>query len=247
MPRFRSPHRAPDWLRQRPIAHRGLHDDERPENSLAAFEAAATADYPIELDVRCSADGRAVVFHDSTLERMTGRPGTVAATPLAELTTLRLGASEQTIPSLDGVLAQVAGRVPVLIELKPADRVGPLERAVCDVLARQPGDYAVQSFDPFSMIRMRKLAPDLPRGLLSGNMRDEPMPLHHKLALRNLALAPQARPHFIGYELWSLPYWAPSHLRRRGLPLVAWTVRDEAGLARARLVADNVIFEHVRP
>ena len=247
MPRSRLAHRAPDWLRQRPIAHRGLHDDQRPENSLAAFEAATAAGYPIELDVRCSADGRAVVFHDPTLERMTGQPGTVATTPLAELTTLRLGTSAQTIPSLDEVLAQVAGRVPVLIELKPADRVGPLEQAVCDVLAGQPGDYAVQSFDPFSMIHMRQIAPDVPRGLLSGDMRDEPMPLHHKLALRNLALAPRARPHFIGYELWSLPYWAPSLLRRRGLPVLAWTARDQAGLTRARLVADNVIFEHVRP
>lgn len=247
VPRNRITRAALDWLRLRPVAHRGLHDTARPENSLAAFEAAAEAGYPIELDVRCCADGQVVVFHDPTLERMTGQPGTIAETSWAELSTLCLRRSEQTIATLDQVLARVAGRVPVLIELKPADRVGPLEQAVCRVLERHPGEVAVQSFDPYSMIRMRQLAPHVPRGLLSGNMTDEDLPLHQKLALRNLLLAPRVRPHFIGYELWSLPYWAPDRLRRKGVPVLAWTIRDEAELTRARHVADNVIFEHVTP
>ncbi|MCA9705404.1 MAG: hypothetical protein KDK70_06130, partial [Myxococcales bacterium] len=197
---------APDWVRYRPIAHRGLHDAERPENSLAAFEAAAQAGHPIELDVHRSADGEVVVFHDETLQRMTGHPGAVAQTPLATLTGLRLGDSDERIPSLHQVLERVAGRVPVLVELKPPERAGPLEQAVCDVLARWPGDYAVQSFDPYSMIWMRRHAPHLPRGMLSGDFHDEDLPLHQRLALRNLALAPWVRPAFVGYELWSLPY-----------------------------------------
>jgi len=239
--------KAPRWLRERPIAHRGLHDDLRPENSLAAFEAAATAGYPIELDVHLSADGHVVVFHDVTLDRLTGGPGAVADTPLAELLLRRLLSSDQTIPSLDQVLALVAGRVPVLVELKPPPRVGPLEHAVCEVLGRHPGDYAVQSFDPYSMLWMRRHAPHLPRGMLAADMRDEDLPLHHATALRNLLLAPRVRPDFIAYELWSLPYWAPRAWQRLGRPLVAWTVRDEGGLARARALADNVIFEYVRP
>lgn len=238
---------TPSWLRQRPIAHRGLHDATRPENSLAAFEAAAAAGHPIELDVHLTADGEAVVFHDDTLVRMTGRPGTVAALTLAELGALRLRGTNELIPSLAQVMQRVAHRVPVLVELKSSGRVGPLERAVAHVLARFPGEHAVQSFDPWSMLWMRRHAPHLPRGMLSGDMRSEGLPLHEALAVEHLLLAPAVLPDFIGYELRALPHWAPSMWRRLGRPLLAWTIRDDAALRRARGLVDNVIFEGVTP
>jgi glycerophosphoryl diester phosphodiesterase len=140
---------APAWLRSRPVAHRGLHDAARPENSLAAFEASAQAGHPIELDVHLTADGHAVVFHDDDLPRMTGRPGRVADATLAELRALPLLDTDERIPSLDDVLALVHGRVPVLVELKARAPYGPLEQAVRDRLRRRPGAYAVQSLDPW--------------------------------------------------------------------------------------------------
>lgn len=238
----------PSWLRLRPIAHRGLHDASRPENSLAAFEAAATAGYAIELDVHRTADGHAVVFHDDTLERMTGRPGTVAACTLEELRARSLLGTDERIPSLDDVLAGVAGRVPVLVELKARSPIGPLEQAVRDALRRCPGSYAVQSFHPWSMAWMRRHAPELPRGMLSSDdFGEEGLPRHQALALQHLLLAPHVRPSFIGYDLRALPQHATTLVRRLGLPLLAWTVRSAADLRRARALADNVIFEHVRP
>lgn len=240
---------VPTWLRRDPVAHRGLHDASRPENSLAAFEAAAEAGYPIELDVHLTADGGVVVFHDDTLQRMTGRHGNVRERSLAELTALRLRGTDELVPSLAGVLERVAGRVPVLVELKthPDGATGRLERAVCDVLSRFPGEHAVQSFDPWSMLWMRRHAPHLPRGMLSGNMRSEGLPLHQVIVLESLALAPVVLPDFIGYELAALPHRATSLWRRLGRPLLAWTIRDEAALRRARGLVDNVIFENVRP
>lgn len=242
---------APSWLWRRPIAHRGLHDParprERPENSLAAFEAAARAGHPIELDVHLTADGEVVVFHDDDLWRMTGRRGRVADATLAELRALPLSNTDERIPSLDDALACVAGRVPVLVELKARAPYGPLERAVCDVLARWPGEHAVQSFDPWSMLWMRRHAPHLPRGMLSGDMSHEGLPRHQAIVLEHLLLAPAVLPDFIGYQLDALPHWAPSLWRRLGRPLLAWTVRDEAGLRRARGLVDNVIFEGVTP
>lgn len=240
---------TPAWLRERPIAHRGLHDAARPENSLAAFEAAAAAGHPIELDVHLTADGNAVVFHDDTLDRMTGRPGRVRERSLAELGALRLLGTDEPVPSLEQALERVAGRVPLLVELKSHGRamVGPLERAVCRALARFPGEHAVQSFDPWSMLWMRRHAPHLPRGMLSGDMRSEGLPPHHVVLLESLALAPAVLPDFIGYELRALPHWAPSLWRRLGRPLLAWTIRDDAALRRARGLVDNVIFENVRP
>lgn len=229
------------------MAHRGLHDTDRPENSLAAFEAAAEAGYPIELDVHLTVDGGVVVFHDDTLERMTGHLGNVRDRSLAELAALRLLGTDEPIPSLDQVLERVAGRVPVLVELKTRGPAGRLEPAVCDVLARFSGEHAVQSFDPWSMLWMRRHVPYLPRGMLSGDMRSEGLPLHQALVLENLLLAPAVLPDFIGYELRVLPRWAPSLWRRLGRPLLAWTIRDEPALQRARGLVDNVIFENVRP
>jgi glycerophosphoryl diester phosphodiesterase len=115
------------------------------------------------------------------------------------------------------------------------------------VLARHRGEHAVQSFDPWSMLWMRRHAPHLPRGMLSGDMRSEGLPPHQVVVLENLLLAPAVLPDFIGYELRALPHWAPSLWRRLGRPLLAWTIRDDAALRRARGLVDNVIFESVRP
>lgn len=238
---------APLWLVNRAVAHRGLHDGTRPENSLAAFEAAARAGYPIELDVHLTKDGRVVVFHDEELERMTCEAGKVGEATLDELTSLTLGHSTEQIPSLDQALELVADRVPVVVEIKAAEPIGVLEQAVLDVLQRHEGRHAVQSFNPFSMVWMRKHAPDLPRGMLAGDTSTLELKLHEKVILRHLAMAPLVRPHYIGYEIGSLPHWAPTALRKRGVPILAWTITNENQLAHARVLADNVIFENVRP
>ena len=102
------------------VAHRGLHDSAKgvPENSLAAFQLAIERGHAIELDLRITADRQVVVFHDSTLERMTGVPGQVDRWVLADLKKLRLLGTEQCIPTLDEMLELVNGQVPLLIEIK---------------------------------------------------------------------------------------------------------------------------------
>ena len=84
-----------DFLRL-PIAHRALHDRAagRPENSRAAIRAAVAAGYGIEIDLQPSADGVAMVFHDDTLQRLTGREGPVSALTAAELQATRLRDAE---------------------------------------------------------------------------------------------------------------------------------------------------------
>jgi glycerophosphoryl diester phosphodiesterase len=132
----------PSWLRETPVAHRGLHDQAAgvPENSLAAFRAAADAGYAMEFDVRLSADGIVMVFHDAKLKRLTGRPGLVAETPSAALRQLHLHGTGETIPTLTQVLQVIAGRVPLLIEVKNYgnDPVGPLEQGGRTIPVRSP-------------------------------------------------------------------------------------------------------------
>jgi glycerophosphoryl diester phosphodiesterase len=238
---------APAWIRHQPIAHRGLHDADRPENSLAAFEAAARSGYPIELDVHRTRDDGVVVFHDETLARMTGAAGRVEDHTVAELAALRLAEGDERIPTLAQALETIAGRVPVVVEIKNDGQVGPLERLALREIRAYRGEVAVQSFNPFSLAWFRDASPELTRGLLASDFTDAELPRYQKFLLRRLLLAPLCAPHYIGYELNALPYWPAGIARRLGIALVAWTIRTPREQERAGSVADNFIFEGVRP
>ncbi|MEM6990361.1 MAG: glycerophosphodiester phosphodiesterase family protein [Myxococcota bacterium] len=236
----------PGWIVDTPIAHRGLHDATKPENTRAAFDAAVAAGYAIELDVHASRDGVVVVFHDATLDRLTEHTGRVRDYEWSTLRTMRIAGTDETIPSLREIMTRVAGRVPVVVEIKNEGDPGRLERQVAADLTGTR-KFCVQSFNPMSLAWFRRNAPEVPRGLLSTDFVEESLPRYKKLLLRNLLLAPLVAPSYVGYDLRCLPFWAPTLSRHLGLPLLAWTVRSEADLLRARCLADNVIFEGVRP
>jgi glycerophosphoryl diester phosphodiesterase len=235
----------PAWLTETPIAHRGLHsgDSRVPENSLAAFEAAADAGFGIELDVQITSDGHLVVLHDENLKRMTGVDRQVAETPLSEVATLRLLDSSETVPPLAQVLETVNGRVPVFVEVKNPGAVGVLEDTVAHELETASGPVAVMSFNPFSLARIAERAPSVPRGQLSSSFRGEHLEWWKKLVLGNMLLNFKSRPDFIAYQLEGLPSAGTSLQRRRGRPLVVWTTDTPAEYARAQDVGDAVIFE----
>ena len=226
-----------DWLRHVPIAHRGLHDHAAGiiENSLSAFAAAMAASYAIELDLRLSRDGEAIIFHDATLERLTPQTGAVETHSAEFLGRLSLNGSADRIPTLPDLLAKVQGRVPLLLELKRSDTpVGRLETRVADLLAAYTGSVAVQSFDPAVVAWFRAHAPAIRRGLLAQCERD--------LLTPAVVVA-----QFIAYDVTALPAFGPAFLRRIGLPVMAWTVKDKHTWSIAAVHADNIIFEGIRP
>jgi glycerophosphoryl diester phosphodiesterase len=237
----------------RPIAHRGLHDRSRGviENTPSAVRAAVEAGYGIEVDVQRTAEGEAVVFHDDTLDRLTEATGPVAGRTLAELKAIPLRDTEARIPTLDEFLAAVAGRVPIFAEFKSGfDRNRRLEQAAAPRLNAYHGPLAVMSFDPDSVLALKKLAPSLPRGMVADGFTDAewaPIPPLRRLALRHLAAAPRVKPSFIAFGVHNLPADAPLLLRHLGTPLLTWTVRTEADRATARRYADQVIFEGFDP
>ncbi|CAN0604739.1 unnamed protein product, partial [Ectocarpus sp. 12 AP-2014] len=144
-------HELPSVFIEYPIAHRALHDKghARPENSAAAVQAAVDANYGIEIDVQLSADKDAVVFHDYDLNRLTDRAGAVNHWTAKDLTAIALkDGGGQGIPTLSEVLNLIAGRVPLLIEIKDQDKqlgpeVGALEKAVADAIDDYKGPVAV--------------------------------------------------------------------------------------------------------
>lgn len=77
------------WLFARPIAHRGLHNEEFPENSMPAYQLAIDNNFNIEIDVHVTKDGHVVVFHDDNLKRVCGIDKLVKDCTLEELKNIR--------------------------------------------------------------------------------------------------------------------------------------------------------------
>lgn len=234
------------WLKGAVYAHRGVHGAGLDENSTGAFALAIARGLGIECDVRLSRDGRAIVFHDATLDRLTGQSGRLDQLGVGEITALTLSTSGEPVPTLRDLLAQVAGRVPLLIELK-SDRDKPagapsirdLCRAVRRELDGYPGPVAVMSFDPRVGAWFARRAPGVPRGLVvtehgsrtwSGTLR------------RHLALW-DSRAQFLAYDVRDLPSAFAGRQRSRGLPLLTWTVSAPALRDRAAAHADAPIAE----
>jgi glycerophosphoryl diester phosphodiesterase len=231
------------------IAHRGLWDPHAPENSLLAFQAACQAGYGVELDVQLSADGEAMVFHDATLERLTGAEGRVSDHHTAELTELRLMGTEETIPTLVDALTLIGHRALVLIELKtPYGEVGPLEKRVSEILLDHHGPTAVIGFNPYSHAWFASHHPQILRGLDSYGYRDnETLAREQRKAYAALEHVGLAKPHFLvlGMDILATP--PARKLRKGGMPVLAWTVRDGAEREQALADADNIIFEGFAP
>lgn len=237
------------WLTERPIAHRGLHDATRPENSLAAFRAAVAAGYAIELDVQLLGDGTPVVFHDADLARMCGVARGLVSERAETLGSYRLLGTGERIPTLRDVLDTVAGAVPLLVELKI--RPGSVERvaqACWDVLRSYSGAYAVQSFDPYALRWFRRQAPSVLRGQLAGALAGSAHGAATRFASRSLLVAAISRPHFVHYELAALPSaWVRLARALFRMPLVCWTVRSEDDRARAVALRAGYVFDAIRP
>jgi glycerophosphoryl diester phosphodiesterase len=231
-----------------PIAHRGLWSpDGAPENSLAAFQAACSHGYGIELDVQLSADGEAMVFHDSRLQRMTGAEGRMSDHSAADLGKLRLGKTDEAIPTLADTLTMVGHRAMVLIELKtPAGEVGPLEKRVHEVLIDHNGPIALIGFNPYSHALFAAHHPQILRGLDSYGYADEAaqkMAQEQRKAYARLEHVAMAKPHFLALGTDMLPNPRATELRSQGMPVVAWTVRSPDQWDTVRDHCDNLIFE----
>ena len=240
-----------------PVAHRGLHDlsTGRPENSVPAVCAAIEAGFGIEIDVQLTADNRAVVFHDYDLARLTGGRGLVRERRASDLHTVPLsGGGGATIPDLQEVLSIIAGRVPLLIEIKDQDgalgpEVGALETAVAEALNDYTGPVAVMSYNPHSMAAMQTLAPDVPRGLVTEAFQrvDWDAPTERLISLTNIIDYERVGAAFISHNKRDLHHPRVAELKSQGASIFTWTIRSPEEERAARKVAQNITFEGYLP
>ncbi|MGC9369479.1 MAG: glycerophosphodiester phosphodiesterase family protein [Paracoccaceae bacterium] len=237
----------------RPIAHRAFHDlaAGRPENSRAAILAAIAAGYAIEIDIQMSADGRAMVFHDYDLGRLTPETGALRQRAADDLSGIPLKGGDEGIPTLREVLALVAGRAPLLIEIKDQDGalgadVGPLEQAVAEDLAGYAGAVALMSFNPHAVAALAEAAPEIPRGITTCGYAPEHFPLLPEATRAHLRGIPdfeRVGASFISHAAADLDHPRISELKARGVPVLCWTIRSEEAESHARRIADNITFE----
>ena len=228
------------WLKGVTYAHRGLHGEGRVENSPSAFRAAIDAGLGIECDVQRTLDDYPMVFHDWDFARLLGRPDLGEDLVAAEWQALRYANGDSPM-TLAGLLALVAGRVPLLIEIK--SKAGyDVEwscRFVVDALSGYRGHHAVMSFDPRVSRWLRQHAPHTVRGLVVTERNDRSL----SGTLRRCLALWRARPDFLAYDVRDLPSRFAAAQRARGLPVLTWTVATAALRRRAQAHADGWICE----
>ena len=243
----------PKSFLDRPISHRALHnsDEGRAENSMKSVMAAIEHGYGIEIDLQLSKDGQAMVFHDYDLGRLTSVRGPIAQKTAAELSDIKLLNDGDGIPTLIDVLNVVAGRVPLLIELKDQDgamgpNVGKLEIATADALESYNGDVALMSFNPHSVAKLAEVAPNLPRGIVTCAYDAEDWPTLPKARRQELVDIPdfaRVGACFISHDRTDLERSCVAEIKAAGHPILCWTVRSKEDEITARKVADNITFE----
>ncbi len=244
-------HKDLETLKKFHYAHRGLHGNGVPENSMMAFKDAKENGYGIELDVHLLKDGTLAVFHDNTLTRTTGVDGKVEDLTKTDLKNIHLEGTDETIPEFCEVLKLFDGATPLVIELKPVgNNHNELAKAVCDALEGYSGTYCIESFDPRCLLWLKNNRPEIARGQLSQNFlksKDKlafPLKIVMTLLLTNFL----TKPDFVAYNIKhkkELPVKICEKLW--GLQIVGWTIRDKYTHKKA---IDNgwlSIFEHFKP
>ena len=227
------------FLKQNIIAHRGVHNQEKGiiENTLEAFQKAIEKNYNIELDLHCTKDGEVIVFHDDNLKRITGMDKDVKDATFEEIQELSI------IPRFSDVLKLVDGKVPILIELKTDNKVGILESKTMELLKNYKGKYAIQSFNPFSIMWLKNNFPNVVRGQLVSKFENEKMNTIKKWLLKNMVFNFLAKPDFISYHIDDLSYQEILSIKKKRL-ILGWTVRTKEKYEELNSYYDNLICEN---
>ncbi len=249
---------APSWLVERPIAHRGLHDRAKGviENTLQAAEAAIAGGFAIECDIQVSADGEAIVFHDETLDRLTNASGPISALSAAEIAKVRIQGPEDPPPTFPAFLDKIAGRTPIICELKSrfdgdwriADRAAALAAAYDGPLAFKSFDHDLVAYLRLRRPHTRSPGGPCPIGIVTQASYDDPdwalLSAEQKRDWTDFDHYDRARPDFLSFKVDDLPHKIPFLVKElTGAPIMVWTVRSAEQREAAYKWADQIIFE----
>lgn len=232
-------------------AHRGLHDDKIPENSLPAFEAAAENGYGMEYDLQLTKDDKVVIHHDNSLKRICGVDKLISDLTLEELGEIRLAGTEYGVPLFSDVLKAVNGRTPMIIEYKGYGDVERLCTKAWEILKDYKGDYCIESFHPMIVKWFKENHPEIIRGQLMMHFTGKENEFHSPLKAffaRNLFTNLITRPDFEAYDHHSRDNKSLRLCRKLyGIQEVSWTIRTPEDHKKVKDDGCLSIFENFRP
>jgi glycerophosphoryl diester phosphodiesterase len=225
-----------NWLNKLPIAHRGLHSNANNiyENTKESFLAAVNENYAIECDVVLSKDHEVVVFHDENLKRLCNLDKNVSSLTMNELRSLKIYESNSNIISLDEMLHVVSAHVPIIIEIK--GKFTPfIEERIQEIIRSYRGPIALKTFNLKSVEWLIKFLPYVYKGLVIDSNTN------------NFEAILDLNIDFVSCDIEFIESNLIDRVKKKGLPIITWTVDNEDKKKKANLIADNIIFENIRP
>jgi glycerophosphoryl diester phosphodiesterase len=196
-----------------------------------------------------------MVVHDATLERLIDSAEALAALDASALKRLAYRSDGSRMLTLAELLELVAGREPVLVEIK-SEWERPDARFLAAIAAQASaykGPVGLMSFDPEVMATIKELAPEVPRGIVSGRFEGdgwwrERLGEERAFRLTHFLESRSAAPDFYAYDVKALPTPVTRFVREvLGKPLFTWTVRTPEDRKAAAQWADAPIFEGYEP
>ncbi len=238
-------------LRGWKYAHRGLHGDGVPENSMAAFRAALEAGCGIELDIHLMQDGQLAVIHDASLRRTAGKDVKIEELTADQLSECFLEGTGETIPLFSQVLELYAGKAPLIIELKSENHnYAALAQTACKAMEGYEGPWCMESFDPRCIRWLRLHRPDIIRGQLTENFvrSNAKLPFALRFAITHQLMNFLLLPDFVAYKFADRKTFSNFLVRKIwGVQGVSWTLKKQEDLDTAVAEGWLPIFEGFRP
>ncbi len=235
------------WLTETYVAHRGLFNNvDIPENSIPAFEKASANGFGIEMDVQMSKDGVLMVFHDDTLDRMTGKHGNLCDFTFDELRALKLGKTDLQIPTFEEFLAAANG-TNLIVELKSHKKIGEMEQKVYNALKNYKGNYCIESFNPIIVRWFKVHAPEIIRGQLSYSYQGSGLSKFLIWVLSHLKLCKWNGSQFIAYDATTIQNNKSVIKWSKKIPIICWTIKSQEQYEKLHDSFDNMIFDSFVP
>lgn len=229
-------------FKNRFIAHRGLHKNKMiPENSMLAFKAAIEKNYAIEFDINITKDNQIVVFHDDDLNRLCNKRENIEDVSYDFLKDLNLYESNEKIPLLKELLDEVAGKIPLIIEIKKHKNIGLLENILLEMLKEYKGEYFICSFEKDILLWLEKNKPKEIRGLIF-----ESLPIKFKKYEKIAFLYKyfKSKADFISLEDKLIDSSIYDFCKKKELDIVVWTIKDKKSFQNIDKKVSAVIFEN---
>ena len=234
-----------EWIKNNYIAHRGLHNQKYPENTIEAFYNATKNGYDIEFDLQLTKDNKIVVVHDNNLFRLTGLKKKVSKSTYDEIKILTLNSTSSTIPMFEELLSSLPKETNLMIELKKSRKNRKLVQLFLETIKKYDFQYVVQSFDPRIVNLIRKYAPSIPRGYILKNQQTKCRILNAFGKL--LPIRKIIRPDYYVYKIEDLPNKRMDKYKSQGVPILSYTATSQNDLDFVTNRYHNAVFEGFSP